>query len=79
MRAWCDEDFLWVELTDGRRIGAPLVYFPRLLHAGNADRCNVQIVGDGTGLHWPALDEDVSVERLVFGPSEERILEIVRP
>lgn len=78
MRAWCDEDFIWVELRDGRQLGVPLVYFPRLLHASPHQRCNLQITGGGGGLHWPDLDEDLSVERLLLGPGEETAVEVVR-
>jgi len=78
MRAWCDEDFIWVELRDGRQLGVPLVYFPRLLHASPTQRRNLEITGGGGGLHWPDVDEDLSVERLLLGPGDETVVEVVR-
>jgi hypothetical protein len=63
--AWCDEDRLWVELEDGRTIGAPLAWFPRLLHASPEDRAAVEL--SARGLHWDALDEDISVAGLLAG------------
>jgi hypothetical protein len=61
------EDELTVELADGRRISAPLVWFPRLLAADAAERLNWELLGDGEGIHWPALDEDLSVAGLLVG------------
>ncbi|PWJ22359.1 DUF2442 domain-containing protein [Jannaschia seohaensis] len=60
-----DEDNLWVALSDGRTIGAPLAWFPRLLAASPAERAAVEI--SPFGLHWEALDEDISVEGLLAG------------
>ena len=62
-----DADNMWVELTDGRQLGVPLVYFPRLLNATQTQRDNYIISGGGTGLHWDALDEDISVKSLLLG------------
>jgi hypothetical protein len=62
-----DPDTMWVDLADGRQLGVPLAYFPRLLHASPADRENYTISGGGTGLHWDELDEDISVEALLMG------------
>ena len=56
-----DEDNLWVDLVDGRRLSVPLSFFPRLLHATEAQRNNVIISGGGLGLHWEDIDEDISV------------------
>jgi hypothetical protein len=65
-------DALSVELRDGRTISAPLAWFPRLLHATKAERDNLRLIGGGEGVHWPDLDEDVSVEGLIAGrPSAE--------
>ncbi len=58
---------LTVELADGRRISAPLVWFPRLLAADAAERQNWELLGDGEGIHWPAVDEDLSVAGLLAG------------
>lgn len=58
---------MWVELTDGRQLGVPLAYFPRLLNAVQAQRDDYVISGGGTGLHWEELDEDISVKGLLLG------------
>ncbi len=62
-----DADNLWVSLADGRKIGVPLAYFPRLLNATAEARKRYVISGGGTGLHWDDLDEDISVKALVLG------------
>lgn len=64
---WFDEDSVWVELVDGRVLGAPLAWFPRLLHATPEQRAQVEISGGETGLHWDELDEDISVAGLLAG------------
>ena len=61
------EDSLSVDLVDGRTIVAPLAWFPRLWHGTPAERQNIEIIGDGTILHWPDLDEDLSVAGLLAG------------
>jgi hypothetical protein len=61
------EDELSVLLADGRRISVPLVWFPRLLRATPAQRSNYQLLGEGQGIHWPDLDEDLSVAGLLRG------------
>jgi hypothetical protein len=60
-----DSDSMWVELDDGRTLGVPLAWFPRLLHASAADREKVTL--SAGGLHWEALDEDVSITGLLAG------------
>ncbi len=62
-----DDDMLWVDLVDGRKIGVPLAYFPRLLNAKPEQLARTEISGGGTGLHWDELDEDISVEYLLLG------------
>ena len=63
---------LVVGLVDGRRIPVPLVWFPRLLHASTEQRAVLELIGDGEGIHWPDVDEDISVRGLVLGyPSAE--------
>ena len=62
-----DPDMIWVDLADGRRLGVPLVYFPRLLNATPEQREKYTISGGGTGLHWDDLDEDISVPALLAG------------
>lgn len=65
-------DTLSVELSDGRTITAPLAWFPRLLHGTAKERNHWRFIGRGEGIHWPDLDEDISVEGLVLGkPSGE--------
>jgi hypothetical protein len=61
------EEALTVELSDGRSISAPLAWYPRLLHGTSEERSNWRLVGGGVGIHWPALDEDISVENLLAG------------
>ena len=60
-----DNDTLWVSLSDGRTIAAPLAWFPRLLEAAPAQRAMVEL--SKGGLHWDALDEDISVSGLLAG------------
>lgn len=60
-----DEDTMWVALSDGRTLGVPLVWFPRLLHAQPAEREAFTI--SPNGLHWEALDEDISLSGLIAG------------
>jgi hypothetical protein len=62
-----DADNMWVELTDGRQLGVPLAYFPRLLNATAAERDRFIISGGGSGIHWDDLDEDISVRGLLLG------------
>jgi len=61
------EDTIAVELSDGRSISAPLAWYPRLVHGTPEERANWRLVGQGTGIHWPTLDEDISVENLLAG------------
>jgi len=60
-----DEDSMWVALSDGRTIGVPLAWFPRLLKATSEQREKVEL--SRTGLHWDELDEDISVAGLLRG------------
>lgn len=62
-----DTDNMWIELTDGRQLGVPLAYFPRLLSATSEQRQRHIISGGGSGLHWDELDEDISVKSLLMG------------
>ena len=61
------EDSLTVRLDDGRAMSVPLAWFPRLLDGTQAERENYELIGDGEGIHWPELDEDISVEGLLAG------------
>lgn len=66
------DETLGVELSDGRSIAVPLGWYPRLVHATASERSNWKLVGKGEGIHWPDLDEDISVEGLLAGkPSGE--------
>ena len=61
------EDALSVDLVDGRTIIVPLVWYPRLWHGTPEERKHFEIVGDGAYLHWPDLDEDLTVAGLIAG------------
>ena len=66
------DDALIVDLSDGRTVSVPLAWFPRLLHGTLEERNKWRLIGDGEGIHWPELDEDISVENLILGkPSGE--------
>ncbi len=66
------KDTLSVELADGRSIAAPLAWYPRLFHATLKERKSWRLIAGGQGIHWPAIDEDVSVVNLLAGqPSAE--------
>jgi hypothetical protein len=60
-------DTLTVDLTDGRSIAVPLAWYPRLAHATPAELRNWRFIGRGEGIHWPELDEDISVDNLLSG------------
>jgi hypothetical protein len=65
-------DSLDIELADGRSISVPLAWYPRLFHATPDERARFRFIGGGEGMHWPDLDEDISVEAIVAGrPSGE--------
>lgn len=63
----CSDDELRVSLTDGRWLSVPIVWFPRLANAAPADRADYELLGDGEGIHWPQVDEDISVAGLLAG------------
>jgi hypothetical protein len=66
------DELLTVELTDGRTLSVPLSWYPRLWHGRPEERQNWRLIGQGEGIHWPDLDEDISVENLLLGrPSDE--------
>ena len=65
------DDALVVDLTDGRTVLAPLAWYPRLLHGTAAERNDHQLIGEGLGIHWPKLDEDISVEGILAGRSSQ--------
>ena len=66
------DDTLAVDVNDGRTISVPLAWYPRLLHGTPEERNNWRFIGEKEGIHWPDLDEDISVENLLMGkPSGE--------
>ena len=68
-----DEDSMCVYLSDGRSISTPLAWYPRLYHGTLQERNKWQLIGKGSGIHWPELDEDLSVESIIYGrPSMEK-------
>ena len=68
----CTKDTLVVDLLDGRTISVPLAWYPRLLEATPQQRSNWQVAGAGYGIHWPDIDEDLSVEGLLRGAPAPR-------
>jgi hypothetical protein len=72
VRARVSTSAVVVDLHDGRTVTAPLSWYPRLLHGTARERRNWRLIGGGAGIHWPDLDEDISVESLLAGrPSAE--------
>jgi len=61
------EDTITVDLTDGRTVSVPVGWYPRLLYATAEERDNWRLIGQGEGIHWLNLDEDISVENIIFG------------
>jgi hypothetical protein len=61
------DEMLTVGLTDGRTISVPLAWYPRLSHGSDAEKNNWRFIGGGRGLHWPDLDEDISIQNLLAG------------
>lgn len=68
-----DDHTMWVDLADGRTIGVPLAWFPRLLHATPEQRLRYRISVTGRGLHWDELDEDISVPGLLEGRGDRTV------
>lgn len=64
-----DEDSFWLDLSDGRVLGVPLAWFPRLLNASPEQREQVRI--STRGLHWEAIDEDISIAGLLAGLGDQ--------
>jgi Protein of unknown function (DUF2442) len=60
-------EMMSVDLTDGRTIAVPTAWYPRLAHATPDERSRWRLIGQGEGIHWPDLDEDVSVDSLLYG------------
>lgn len=66
-RVQISEDTLTVDLLDGRTISVPLAWYPRLLHATEAQRANYRLMGAGFVINWPELDEHLSSQGLLWG------------
>ena len=64
-------DTLIVDLNDGRTLSVPLTWYPRLLYGSDEERANWRWVGNGEGVHWPDLDEDISIQHLLLGKSSQ--------
>jgi hypothetical protein len=67
IKIWFDQFNMWVRLSDGRQLSVPLEYFPRLLNANQSQREKYVLSGNGTGIHWDEIDEDISVPGLLLG------------
>jgi len=66
------DDTLTVDLSDGRTISVPLAWYPRLVHGSVAERNDYCLIAGGRGIHWPQLDEDISLKNIILGqPSGE--------
>lgn len=66
------EDTLTFDLIDGCTISVPIAWYPRLMYGTPKERANWRLIGDGEGVHWHDLDEDISVEQVLAGkPSGE--------
>jgi hypothetical protein len=61
------KDTLEVDLQDGRTISVPIAWYPRLMYGTSEERKNWRLIGQGDGIHWPDLDEDISVENILAG------------
>jgi hypothetical protein len=73
------DDMLIVELRDGRSVSVPLKWYPRLANGRPSERRRWELIGPGIGIHWPELDEDISVEGLLLGlPSGESAASLQR-
>jgi Protein of unknown function (DUF2442) len=72
LNAQITEDEIIAHLVDGRTISVPLIWSWRLAEASEAQRQHFEILGDGQGIHWPELDEDISVEGMLYGTPARR-------
>jgi len=73
------EHTLTVELSDGRSVSVPLAWYPRLLHATSEERLKWRLIAQGEGIHWPDVEEDISVTPLIAGrPSSESAASLQR-
>ena len=67
MQVSVTDEAISVDLADGRTISVPLAWYPRLLRGRPEERENWRLIGEGQGIHWPELDEDISLENLLLG------------
>ena len=65
------EEVFPVSLDDGRELSVPLAWFPRLLHGTHEQRQHWELIGLGQGIHWPELDEDISVTGILAGRNDQ--------
>lgn len=79
LRLSFDEQNMWVHLVDGRTLGVPLSFFPRLYNATPEERATYIFSGNGKGLHWDALNEDINVEHLLLGHKDSTVIRIAHP
>ncbi|MCR4734668.1 MAG: DUF2442 domain-containing protein [Treponema sp.] len=66
-KVWFDTDNLWILLADGRQLSIPLLFFPRLMNADDSSLSEYELSGNGLGIHWDSLDEDLYVPNLLLG------------
>ncbi|MCO6412573.1 MAG: DUF2442 domain-containing protein [Thiogranum sp.] len=66
-RVECSADELVVYLVDGRKVSVPITWYPRLAAASEQERAHWELLGDGQGIHWPDIDEDLSVSGILRG------------
>ncbi len=64
-KVWFSKDMLFVQLQDGREIGVPLLWFPRLRKASEEQLKEWRLIGNGVGIHWERIDEDISISALL--------------
>jgi hypothetical protein len=64
-KVWFSKDMLFVHLQDGREIGVPLLWFPRLRKASEEQLNEWRLIGNGVGIHWESIDEDISISALL--------------
>jgi hypothetical protein len=64
-KVWFSKDMLFVHLQDGREIGVPLLWFPRLRKASEEQLNQWRLIGNGVGIHWESIDEDISISALL--------------
>jgi Protein of unknown function (DUF2442) len=64
-KVWFSKDMLYVLLQDGREIGVPMLWFPRLRKASTEQLNDWRLIGNGVGIHWESIDEDISISALL--------------